>query len=247
MKLLSWNIQHGGGTRARRIIDAITAHDPDVIALSEFRTKPGAAICGALASRGWRHIESTNPVGSDNGLCVLPRTPMRRTRPCPAPPENVVRWLDIDLPDYGFGIGVLHILCSVPKLKDRVRGEAKARFWNAVLGAAEARHHEPFLFIGDFNTGAHRRDEVGKTFVCADHFAKLSALGWTDMWQDRNSNGTGWTWYSKLKGGARGNKSRLDHAFAAPSLRPRIRSCRYSHVEREAGISDHSILIVEAK
>lgn len=55
---------------------------------------------------------------------------------------------------------------------------------------------------------------------------------------------TEWTWYSKRKGGARGNGFRLDHAFATPSLAPRI-SCRYSHVEREAGISDHSIMIVE--
>src|ERR1035437_10334623 len=37
----------------------------------------------------------------------------------------------------------------------------------------------------------------------------------------------------------------LDHAFATPSLTPRITSCRYSHVEREAAISDHSIVIVE--
>ena len=68
MKLLSWNIQHGGGTRVPRIIDAIAAHDPDVIALSEYRTKPGAIICAALAARGWRYIESTDPVGSDNGI-----------------------------------------------------------------------------------------------------------------------------------------------------------------------------------
>jgi hypothetical protein len=37
----------------------------------------------------------------------------------------------------------------------------------------------------------------------------------------------------------------VDHAFATPSLMPRITSCRYSHVEREAGISDHSVVIVE--
>jgi exonuclease III len=58
---------------------------------------------------------------------------------------------------------------------------------------------------------------------------------------------TEWTWYSKLKGGARGNGFRLDHCFATPILLPRVTSCRYSHLEREAGISDHSIAIVEVK
>ena len=52
-------------------------------------------------------------------------------------------------------------------------------------------------------------------------------------------------WYSKLKGGARGKGFRLDHAFATPSLTPRVISCRYSHLERETGILDHSIVIVE--
>jgi len=43
----------------------------------------------------------------------------------------------------------------------------------------------------------------------------------------------------------RGNGFRLDHAFATPSLLPRVPGCRYSHREREAGISDHSIVVVE--
>jgi hypothetical protein len=51
------------------------------------------------------------------------------------------------------------------------------------LKTAEARLDEPFLFMGDWNTGAHRLDETGKTFVCAERFAKLSALGWTDVWR----------------------------------------------------------------
>ena len=54
---------------------------------------------------------------------------------------------------------------------------AKSRFWDAVLQAAETRLREPFLFVGDWNTGAHRLDETGKTFVCADHFGRLSTLG----------------------------------------------------------------------
>jgi exodeoxyribonuclease-3 len=245
MKLLSWNIQHGGGNRISRIIEAIGGHDPDVIALSEYRTRPGALLCSTLAERGWPHIEVTEPVRSDNGLCVLSRTPMERTRPCPAPAENVVRWLDIDFPEYGFGLGLLHILCTVPGLKDRVTGEAKARFWEAVLGAAEARLHEPFLFVGDFNTGAHRLDEQGKTFICADHFGRLSEIGWTDVWRHYNPDCTEWTWYSKLKGGDRGNGFRLDHAFATPILVPRIKQCWYSHGEREEGASDHSMVIVE--
>jgi endonuclease/exonuclease/phosphatase family metal-dependent hydrolase len=40
MKLLTWNIQYGGGTRLARIVEEV-AHDADVIALTEFRDRTG--------------------------------------------------------------------------------------------------------------------------------------------------------------------------------------------------------------
>jgi hypothetical protein len=51
MTLVSWNLQHGFGARLARIADAIIGHDPDVIALSEFRTKPGN-MTGMIGSGG---------------------------------------------------------------------------------------------------------------------------------------------------------------------------------------------------
>jgi exodeoxyribonuclease-3 len=117
--------------------------------------------------------------------------------------------------------------------------------WDAVLKQAEIRHTRAFLFVGDFNTGAHRLDEVGKTFSCAEHFQKLSTLGWTDLWRHHNPGITEYTWFSKLRGGAPGNGFRVDHAFATPILVPRVKRCWYSHAERESRTSDHSILIVE--
>ena len=227
--LLTWNIQHGGGARIARIVEEIAAHDADVIALTEYRARPGVALCAELRDRGWPYVESTSPNGNVNGIAVFSRTPMRRTGPCPAPSENQVRWLDVDLPEYGFDIGVLHIMAAGSNKL------AKARFWDTVLGAAEARLHEPRLFVGDWNTGAHRVDEKGRTFVCAEHFGKLSAMGWTDMWRHHNPGITEYTWYSKLKGGICGNGFRLDHCFATPVLRPRVKSCRYSHAVRDAG------------
>jgi hypothetical protein len=99
----------------------------------------------------------------------------------------------VDFPDHGFGFALLHIVCSGSKLNDGVPGEAKTRFWNAILGAAATRILEPFLFAGDFNTGAHQVDEVGRTFACSAHFAKLSESGWSDMWRQHNPGVTEWT------------------------------------------------------
>jgi len=246
MKLLSWNIQHGGGTRDVRIVSAIADHNPDIIALMEYRAKPGMALCQAFGANGWPHIVSSSPTGIDNGICVLSRVPLSCERAPAAPPENVVRWLDVDLPEHGFGFCVVHILSSLPVAKEP-EGAAKTRFWEALLAAAEARIAEPLLIIGDFNTGAHLVDEAASTFVCAEHFARLSALGWIDVWRHFHGAATEYTWYSLPRAGAPGNGFRLDHAFATPSLLARISACRYSHAEREAKVSDHSPLILEIK
>jgi exonuclease III len=68
-------------------------------------------------------------------------------------------------------------------------------------------------------------------FSCTEQFARRSSMGW----------------YSKFKGGARGNGFRLDHASATPSPLPHITSCRYSHAERDAGVTDHSMVIVDVE
>jgi exonuclease III len=244
MKLLVWNIRHGGGKRLDRIVEEIAAYDADVVALTEYRAGPGRILCTAMREHGWTRAETTDPRANENGIAVLARVPMQRRRRCPAAPEHRLRWLDIDLPEHGFGIAVLHVPAAGSN-RTHPLNLSKARFWETILRAAAARLHEPFLLAGDWNTGAHHVDEKGKTFVCAEHFVKLSASGWTDMWRHYNPGRTEWTWYSTLKGGVRGNGFRLDHCFATPSLRPRITACRYSHAEREAGISDHAILLVE--
>jgi exonuclease III len=240
MRLLSWNIQAGGGVRLPRIVEEISAYDADIIALTAFRTKTAKALCDALRDRGWPYVENSNPGENENGVAVFAQTPMLRARPNPAPAGDRFRWLDIDFPEYGFGIAVLNIMAAVPGKK-----AAKIRIWNALVQAAEERLREPFLLAGNWNTGAHYLDEPGKTYVCDQQFARLSTLGWSDLWRRFHPGGVEGTWYSRRKGGVPGNPFRVDHAFATPGLLPRINSCRYSHAEREAGVSDHSIVLVE--
>jgi exodeoxyribonuclease-3 len=53
MRLLAWNILHGGGTRVPRIVEEIAAYDPDIIALTGFRADRGMELGPALQERGW--------------------------------------------------------------------------------------------------------------------------------------------------------------------------------------------------
>jgi exonuclease III len=96
------------------------------------------------------------------------------------------------------------------------------------------------LLVGDFNTGLHREDEVGATFYCAKSFGDLTAKGWVDVWRAQHGRNREYSWYSN-----RGNGFRVDHVFSSPVASQRVRNVRYSHEERESGMSDHSTLIAE--
>jgi exodeoxyribonuclease-3 len=242
MKLLCWNIQHGGGSRVERIIEELAAHDADVMALTSYRTDRGKVLTAALRDRDWLHVQTNNPSETENGIAIFSRAPLRALKAAGVDP---LRTLAVQVPEYGFGV----VVWRVPAANGRKTpsGIAKARFWDAMLAEARRRLDRPFLFCGDWNTGAHRQDETGKTFVCAEQFAALSELGWIDLWRRDHPESSEWTWYSSFAGGTRRNGFRLDHAFATPSLASRVVHCRYSHVEREAGISGHSIVIVEVE
>jgi exodeoxyribonuclease-3 len=143
MKLLAWNIRHGGGTRLPRILEELAAYDADVIALTEYRAGPGKELRRALFERGWPNVETTDRTGSENGIAVFSRAPLLRTCVCPVAPEHRVRCLDIDLPEYGFGVCVLHVMAAGSS-KTHPLNIAKVRFWEAVLSVAEARRLRAF-------------------------------------------------------------------------------------------------------
>jgi len=109
--LLSRNIQHGDGNRIPRIVEEVSAYDPDVVAVTEFRATPGIALRAAMKDRGLTYCETTNPPGSRNGIAVFSRTPLQ-LKPWPAPEESQSRWLDIDRPDYGSSVGILHVVAA---------------------------------------------------------------------------------------------------------------------------------------
>src|SRR4051812_49757597 len=106
MKVLAWNIRHGGGARIARIVEELTAHDPDVIALTEYRAAPGKQLAGELAERGWAHVVTTNPTGIENGIAVF-----SRVAAAPRVAPHPLRWLEVDLPG-PITLCVLHIMAA---------------------------------------------------------------------------------------------------------------------------------------
>jgi exonuclease III len=112
-----------------------------------------------------------------------------------------------------------------------------------MLHAAASRHsQENYLVMGDWNTGdvPLDKEDAGSPFRCTPEYRQMRELGFEEAWRSRHGVEREYTWHSH-----RGNGFRIDHAFLSPSLRGRLADARYSHREREAKISDHSLMIVD--
>ena len=96
------------------------------------------------------------------------------------------------------------------------------------------------MAIGDFNTCRAYVDEPGAIDATAHFMDSVEAIGFRDLWRHRYPDGREYSWYSH-----RGNGFRIDHAFLSPGLAARAGAVRYSHDERLARLSDHSVLLLD--
>jgi exonuclease III len=229
VRLFAWNIRQGGGTRLAAIIEAILTHDADVLVLSEYRGGDAARrLKEALARAGYPHLTTPVPPPGKTGVLVATRRRFRAHATLDDALPEPYRLVHVE-------IGKLS-LCGVymPNLM------AKVPYWEAVVAGLTMRLAGHALAIGDFNTCRAYVDEPGAIDKCAYFMDRVVELGFCDLWRHRYPEGREFSWYSH-----RGNGFRIDHAFLSPSLAKRAKAIRYSHAERLAGLSDHSVLILD--
>ncbi len=235
MRLLTWNLQHGvGARRMPHLALALLEHAPDLVVLTEWRRAVGGQIAGVLADHGLTQQASSEPRERQNGILVAARTPLR-VEPAPASIEHRL-WLDLCLPEAGIWVTGVHVPCS----GDERQEARRVRVLAALAELGRARAGLDHAILGDLNLGRHGIDEAGATFTGTAFLGRLATLGYVDAWRRMNPDGREYSWHDHDGAGFR-----IDHALLSPGLAPRLRSARYSHGERELGLSDHSVLVVD--
>jgi exodeoxyribonuclease-3 len=230
--IVTWSIQHGGGSTARGqgIIDQLELSDADAIVLTEFRNNSvGARIKAKLSSLGYS--VSHPPVPEKlNSVVVGSRSPILAAHP-----------LDPTLDDqrhfWVVALGWIKLCAVYMPLNIK-----KLLYWEAVIASSRS-NDAPDLFIGDFNTGNNRIDlaEGASRFTAAHVFDDFGQGRFKDAWRSLNPEAREYTWFSTQ----RNNGFRLDHAFASELVFSRVSSCCYLHELRTCGLSDHSAMRVE--
>ncbi len=233
MKILTWNIKHGGSNGViPKILLSILEHDPDIAVLTEYRVENGRLISESLRDKGWLYQLSSDPPPKTNGILIASRRDITKSPIDYGLPEASHRWLDVTLKDIDLRVLGIHI----PGAGDKW---GKEDFWKAVVDFGKSKEGEKVLMIGDFNTGLDI-DAEGTPFRFSEYTKRLNDSGWIDAWRFKNKTLREYTWYSKS-----GNGFRLDYAYLSPALKKGFVNAYYSHEERILKLSDHSSLCVE--
>jgi exodeoxyribonuclease III len=232
MLMVSLNIRHGGGRRARALLDWLISVAPNIIVLPEWRDGlSGEFIKRSLEAAGFFVGTAVSSQSKSNGVLVATKTAFQSERVTPDGAETGELLL-------------AHISPSFRLLAAYFPQRAtKAPFFRTCMASAANSSKIPFILLGDLNTGHNELDVEGggAPFYCADLFDDLrSKAELVDLWRAEHGDRREWTWRSRING------FRIDHAFANAAFVdcfPSIR-CFYDHHPREAGLTDHSALHV---
>lgn len=232
-RIVSLNLWHGGGGRIDRLSDWLLNKSASAVIATEWRNNlPGQYLRNRLALSG---LESflTAPATSQINTVLLAATGITGSQaatPLNSPVGNLV---SISTEE-----GVTILGCYFPQRMDKIP------FFNRCIELAVRNSHQPFVMIGDFNTGRNDLDIEGNgvPFYCADLFAGLpKRAGMTDLWRLRHGERRDWTWRSSRNG------FRIDHAFGNQAFLDRYPDfrCEIDHEPRLSKLTDHSAIVLD--
>lgn len=233
MRIMEWNLQYGGAQeRLPGIVEAVRRHDPDLLVLLEFRAEKTIEISLSLAALGFPYVLNSQPPPRTNGILIASKAALVQISPGRVK-SSPHRWMEV-CPD-GSDLRILAV--HVPGASDL---SGKMEFWQALLEYANESVilRDRRIIVGDLNTGLER-DTEGTAFIGTEHLSKLLEMGWRDVWREYHQVAREYSWLSHS-----GKGMRTDHALASPHVQHPLWA-KYSHQERETGLSDHSILILD--
>ena len=229
MKVVTLNIRHGDGTKAKQLLCVLTEFSADVVVLTEYRENSNSDIFKtSLFDLGYKWQASNSIDPKQNSVFLAARIPFVCNSQLGEPGVHQHRLL---LAKFS-GFNVIGVYFP--------QNEEKRPVFEFLIKNARGLLGEAGLLIGDFNTGKPYIDEVGKTFACADCFDDLETAGLVDAWRTRNPDLREYSWFSAAKNGFR-----IDHVFCTERLNLQVTRIATEHGPREVIATDHSAMVVE--
>jgi len=228
-KIITWNLQHGGGKRIVQIIACLKQHtDATIFVLTEFRNNVNAPILqAALREMGYIHQYTATSDVKQNAVLIASKELFQATT-FPELGEHAQRVIKISNQHFSlYG-------CYFPGNDD------KKYVFDFLLKEIRNNPTEKIIITGDINTGKHYIDEKAATFYHANYLDKFENENLFDAWRYIHKDKKEYSWYSRVNNGFR-----IDHFFVHENLKKSIKSCYYIHDYREQKVTDHSMMLLE--
>ena len=130
MRIVTWNIRHGGGKiKLPGILASLLMPEADLLVITEFQAKSAQFLENGLKEAGYTHLISTTPPEKINGILIASKKSCL-LKPQRYRPNNPYLWLEAELPDYDLNLLALHIPEKGSKWD-------KATFWKVVIHYAK--------------------------------------------------------------------------------------------------------------
>ncbi len=224
LKILSWNIQQGGGSRTNKICTHLSNYGADIIILSEYKNNEnGLTIRKHLLSKGYLFQNVGAAPSGTNSVAIFSKLPCNQFLFPGSDPEFSNNVICSEFPVFKvYGMYLPH--------------KKKHVLFDFLL--EEIKNEKPCLLAGDFNTGINYVDQVGNSFWYTEKLAALAKANYVDAFRLKHNDVKEYSWYSH-----QGNGYRYDHTYIQNALSPVTKDCFYLHEWREMKLSDHSPMV----
>ncbi len=227
IKILSWNIQAGGGSRIVPILRKIISSKPNIVTLNEFRNNAsGQKIRNGLLKAGFRHQAVTASESNDNSVIVASNIPF-----------STQLYPDSDL---NYSGNIVTAKFSAFNLMGVYMPHKKKHKLFEYARSIVQDSATPFIIAGDYNSGKNYVDQKGNSFWYTDELLAFEKENMCDAFRFVNGDVEEYSWYSHQKNGYR-----YDHTYIENSLKPIVKNCYYDHSWRIDKLSDHSPMFLE--
>ncbi len=227
LKVISWNIRQGGGSRVKSICQHVTQWKADILVFSEFRNnESGRQLRTQLLKMGYRHQWVTGAPSQENAAAIFSLIPGDSS----LFPES----------DPNYGHNILAARFPAFTVIGAYLPHKKKHVLLSFLKQYIMNHSQPIILVGDYNTGINGVDQKGSSFWYEDELKELEKVDMLDAFRHVHGPVKEYSWYSH-----KGNGYRYDHTYVSLSLRPLVKSCFYDHNVREDKTSDHSAMVLE--
>ncbi len=226
LKILSWNIRQGGGSRLKGIRSYILSAGAKIIVLSEYRNNiSGLNLRHALLLNGFRYQAVSHAKSDQNSVLIVSKLPFNSYLFPKCDPEFSANLIMAEFDIFRLYGGYL------PHKKKHVLFDFLYH---------ETKEGKPAIITGDLNSGINYVDQKGNSFWYEDELQNLHRSGMVDAFREKNGNVKEYSWFSH-----QGNGFRYDHFLVHGTLIPVVKECYYDHKVIEDKLSDHAAMFLE--